>query len=104
MTMTRPTESRRWFLRSTTGAALAALAMGAQALFGAGAASAQLISCCRLAAPPSRWCPMLCAEVGHNIRCWTCNNNGCKCCECSSADDCFSSISACSYDIGCCLT
>ena len=102
MTMTRPTVSRRWFLRSTTGAALAVLVMGAQALFGARAVSAQQSSCCFLFAPSSPWCPMLCAEVGRNVHCWTCNNNRCKCCECSGSDSCFAEISVCSYEIGCC--
>ena len=101
MTMTRPTASRRWFLRSTTGAALAALAMGAQALFGATPASARA-SCCSLAAPSTAWCPMLCAETAHRIRCWRCNNNGCRCCECTSTTNCFDGIVVCSYEIGCC--
>ena len=101
MTMTRPTASRRWFLRSTTGAALAALAMGAQALFGATPASARA-SCCSLAAPSTAWCPMLCAETAHRIRCWRCNNNGCRCCECTSTTNCFGGIVVCSYEIGCC--
>ena len=102
MTVTQPTASRRWFLRSTTGAALAALAMGAQALFGATRVSAQSRSCCLLFAPVSAWCPMLCAEVGHRVRCWTCNFDNCKCCECASGGDCFTGISICAYQTGCC--
>ena len=47
---------------------------------------------------------MLCAEVGHNVRCWMCNNSRCKCCECAIGNDCWSDISLCSYQIGCCVT
>ncbi len=100
------TAGRRWFLRTATGAAATVLAMGAQALFGASHASADSgsarVFCCLLGARLTAWCPMLCAELGHNIRCWACNQNQCKCCECTTNDNCFNGITACSYKIGCC--
>ena len=100
------TAGRRWFLRTATGAAATVLAMGAQALFGASTASAGggtvRDGCCLLFGHRTAWCPMLCKELGHNIRCWSCNQNRCKCCECTTSDTCFSGFTACSYKIGCC--
>ena len=93
---------RRWFLRSATGAALAVVATGAQALFGASAASAQESTCCRLAAKPDPWCPFWCAQQNHNLRCWTCNDGRCMCCECTPGDSCWTHVSVCSRQTGCC--
>ena len=96
-------EGRRWFLRTATGAAATVLLMGAQALFGASAASGiTQDGCCLLARRQTAWCPMLCKELGHSIRCWSCNRNQCKCCECTTSDTCFAGFTACSYKIGCC--
>ena len=96
-------EGRRWFLRTATGAAATVLLMGAQALFGASAASGiTQDGCCLLARRQTAWCPMLCKELGHSIRCWSCNRNQCKCCECTTSDTCFGGFTACSYKIGCC--
>ena len=96
-------EGRRWFLRTATGAAATVLLMGAQTLFGASAASGiTQDGCCLLARRQTAWCPMLCKELGHSIRCWSCNRNQCKCCECTTSDTCFAGFTACSYKIGCC--
>ena len=96
-------EGRRWFLRTATGAAATVLLMGAQTLFGASAASGiTQDGCCLLARRQTAWCPMLCKELGHTIRCWSCNRNQCKCCECTTSDTCFAGFTACSYKIGCC--
>ena len=106
MAATHHTGGRRWFLRSVTGAAAAVLAMGAQALLGPSVASAgsatTMVGCCILFGHRTAWCPLLCAELGHNIRCWSCNSNQCKCCECATGDSCFSGLTACSYHTGCC--
>ncbi len=88
-------------MRSATGAAMAAMAMGAQAVFGASRASAQ-DSCCFLVREVTPWCPLLCVEVGHTFRCWSCYGKPCKCCECTLASSCFSLITLCSYSVGCC--
>ena len=101
----RRTNGRRWFVRSAAGATLAVLAKGTQALLGAAPASAQApIPCCWLIGTTSPWCPMYCSEAGHSLRCWTCNNGQCKCCECTTGADCWSDFSVCSYKVGCCLT
>ena len=48
-------EGRRWFLRTATGAAATVLLMGAQALFGASAASGiTQDGCCLLGPAPDR--------------------------------------------------
>ncbi len=107
MAAARHTGGRRWFLRSASGAATAVLAMGAQALFGPSTASADSrivteVGCCQLFGHVTAWCPMLCTELGHTIRCWSCNQNQCRCCECSTEDTCWSGLTACSYNVGCC--
>ena len=102
MTIGMAPRSRRWFLRTVTGAALAVVATGTQALLGASPALAQSSSCCLLQSENNPWCPLLCAEQNQNIRCWACNNGRCMCCECSTGDDCFSNITMCSYQVGCC--
>ena len=106
MAATRHTGGRRWFLRSATGAAAAVMAMGAQALFGTSTASATShlteSGCCFLFGHVTAWCPMLCMELGHEIWCWACNQNRCKCCECTVHGTCFSGLTACSYNAGCC--
>ena len=112
MATTHHPRGRRWFLHSAAGAAATVLAMGAQALFGASVASAgpgeTRIGCCVLFGRQTHWCPMLCAEAGNHIRCWSCNANRCRCCECvdgpsRAGTDCFSGLAVCSYVIGCCL-
>ena len=112
MAATHHPGGRRWFLRSATGAAATVLAMGAQTLFGASGASAGSavtdVGCCWLFGRPTPWCPLLCAEAGHHIRCWTCNSNRCKCCECikgpiQPGTDCFGYyLRLCAYATGCC--
>ena len=105
MTTAQSTGDRRWFLRTATGAAATVLLMGAQAMFAAPAASARDDGCCLLIGRSTAWCPMLCRELGHHIRCWSCNSNKCKCCECvKSHHSCFAGITACSYTQGCCVT
>ena len=101
MTGAGAARGRRWFMRSATGAALAVVAMGAQAVLGPAVASAQG-SCCALLATMTTWCHWLCAEQNHRVQCWSCNNNQCKCCECSVGGSCFQGITFCSYQIGCC--
>ena len=107
MAATHHPGGRRWFLRSATGAAATVLAMGAQAVFGASVASATghltKVGCCYLFGRETAWCPVLCAELGHNLNCWACNGNRCKCCECTTRDTCWSGITACSYTVGCCV-
>ena len=107
MAATHHTGGRRWFLRSATGAAATVLTMGAQALFGASVASAGSeitdVSCCYLLGRETAWCPLLCAELGHNVHCWACNSSRCKCCECTTSTRCFSGITACAYAVGCCV-
>lgn len=95
--------TRRWFLRLLTSTGLAAVTIGAQALLGSPAASAQArYLCCALTPPETLWCPMLCAEQkGMHIRCWTCNGVKCKCCECVAGNNCFARAT-CSYKVGCC--
>ena len=102
MTIAQQTRDRRWFLRSTTTAALALLATGAQALLGAAPASAIHRSWCVLIHGHSSWCPLACNQRGLILRCWMCWNRECKCCECTAGDTCFELIVACSWQIGCC--
>lgn len=103
MTTVRGAGGRRWFLRLMTGTALSVVAMGAHALFGAPTAAAQASgTCCSLFLHHTSWCPMLCRELNHNLRCWSCNNNRCRCCECTLGANCFRYITACSYQQGCC--
>lgn len=101
MTMAGDTVGRRWFLRMVGGAALSVVTMGAQALFGASPASAQR-SCCWLIHGHNSWCPLTCVELGHSFRCWTCFGKLCKCCECTTGSDCWSQVTLCSYEVGCC--
>lgn len=93
---------RRWFMRSATGAALAMVAAGAQAVLGSATALAQNDGCCSLLSTQTTWCHWLCTEQNQAVRCWTCNSGSCKCCECSVGTSCFSGITFCSYKIGCC--
>lgn len=102
MTTIRDSADRRWFLRSAAGAALSVVTMGAHALFRASAASAVTSGCCLLAARVTAWCPLLCTELGHSFRCWSCNNNQCRCCECTTGPNCFGRFTACSFKYGCC--
>lgn len=102
MTAGMAPRGRRWFLRSVTKAALAVVTTGTLALFGAPTASAQSSSCCRLDYDSNPWCPFICAEQNQNIRCWTCNDGRCTCCECTMGETCFSLLTMCSYQIGCC--
>lgn len=92
---------RRWFLRSAAAGALAIVTSGAHLLFGAPPAAAAT-SCCTLVRENTPWCPLACAEIGHNFRCWTCVGQQCKCCECTIAKTCWTGISLCSYETGCC--
>ena len=103
--------SRRELLRTATGAALAVLASGTRVLLNASPARAQEdldTGCCVVTHLPSQWCPFMCSESGLVLRCWTCNNGSCKCCECTSSgaeqeDTCFVGHPfACSYMSGCC--
>ena len=98
---------RRWFVRSATGGALSLVALGAQALFGASPAAAQGIhssGCCLLVRAPSPWCPVTCADKGLALRCWGCNHDRCRCCECTDSSSCFLVFYAsCSYTAGCCV-
>ncbi len=102
MTMAAPPAARRSFLRSAAAAALTVVTVGTQAVFGAAVARAAYSSCCFLLAPITAWCPLICNEQSHQVRCWSCNQNRCKCCECSSDINCFLGISVCAYMIGCC--
>ncbi len=102
MTMAAPPAGRRSFLRSAAAAALTVVTVGTQAVFGAAPARAAPGSCCHLVAPVSAWCPQMCIEQGHQLRCWSCNQTRCKCCECSTGISCFVDISMCAYMIGCC--
>ena len=93
---------RRWFLRSATGGALSVVALGAQALFGASPAAADE-DCCLLVGPLTAWCPVTCAGRGRTLRCWGCNNDRCRCCECTGGGACILAFFAsCSYRSGCC--
>ena len=106
-TTTPQSGGRRWFLRSVTGAALGVVAAGAQALFGTSAASAgeaDSRQCCLLVGTETVWCALLCSEIDYNLRCWSCNNNQCKCCECTVGDSCFVTRAVCAHKLGCCLT
>ncbi len=101
MTMAAPPAGRRSFLRSAAAAALTVVTVGTQAVFGAAPARAAY-SCCLLVAKETPWCPLLCREQNHRLRCWSCNDNTCKCCECSSGANCYEGFSMCAYMIGCC--
>lgn len=93
--------NRRWFLRSAAAGALAIVASSAHMLFGASPAAAAT-SCCLLLRESTPWCPLACAEIGHSFRCWTCFGQSCKCCECTVGDSCWSGVTLCSYETGCC--
>ena len=94
---------RRWFVRSATGGALSLVALGARALFGASPAAAQGVSgCCFLVGQLSAWCPVTCADRGLTLRCWACNNDRCRCCECTRSSNCWVYDAACGYTAGCC--
>lgn len=95
---------RRWFMRSATGAALAMVTVGTQALLGPASASAQARapSCCALIKTITAWCPLICTQQNQSFHCWTCNNNRCKCCECSAGTSCYRGATLCSYQVGCC--
>ena len=101
---------RRSILRYGRGVALSVLAAGAASVLNVRPASAQVRTCCALAAPSTPWCNHYCADADGRLSLWGCNNMECLCFECfvgvSTPDPgcygAFSWIIGCSNHTGCC--